>query len=115
MDIEATWDKPIRSVPLIISFSFLDWTIVLSYDDDLEQIVRIMQSPAKKTLHNGCFDDLVNRNVYIEMENYFFDTLYGHHLGYAELAHTLALVQSLYSPKPYHKHMKDDMEEMWEK
>lgn len=115
VDIESTKDRPIRAVPIIVSFSLLDRTLCASFEDDLWFIDMALKSPAQKVYHAGCFDNLVKINVGLKIVNYFMDTLYAHHLPWAELPHSLWFVQSLYTTKPYHKHMKDEFEEVWDK
>lgn len=116
VDIETTFEKKTEyCVPLIIAIAHPDWVLCASFDDDLEFIVEALQSKAKKTFHNGVFDVFVLNNVFIKVNNYAFDTLYAHHLLYSELPHKLKFVQSLYTFLPFHKDMKDDLEEIWDK
>lgn len=115
VDIESTKDQPIRAIPIIVSFSLLDRTLCASFEDDLTFIQMALQSPAEKVYHAGCFDTLVKMNVGLKIGNYFMDTLYSHHLMYAELPHSLWFVQSLYTTLAYHKHLKDEFEDIWDK
>lgn len=117
VDIESTKEKetPLRAIPLIIAFSLLDRTLCASFEDDLDFIDVVLRSPTPKTLHGGIFDMTVLRNVGLRVVNWTMDTLYAHHLEYAELPHDLGFVQSLYTPLAFHKHMKDKFEEQWGK
>lgn len=115
VDIESTRDHPLKAIPLIVSFSLLDRTLCASFDEDLWFIELALKSPAQKVYHAGCFDVSVKMNIGLKIVNYFMDTLYAHHLSWAELPHALWFVQSLYTTKPYHKHMKSEFEEMWDK
>lgn len=116
LDIETSWSKIREAVPLIIAFSFEDVTLCAEFKDEgLDWIAQALASPAPKITHNGIFDIAVLRNVGFEVENWAFDTLYAHHLMYAELPHSLGFVQSLYTDLPFHKHLRDELEEGWDK
>ena len=116
LDIETTYSKVRDAVPLLIGFSFEDTTLCAEFtDENLDWIAQALASPAPKITHNGIFDIAVLRNVGFEIKNWAFDTLYSHHLMFAELPHNLGFVQSLYTSLPYHKHMKDSLEEDWDK
>ena len=114
VDIETSMEeKPEFCIPNIISFSFDDEVLVASFEDDLEFIVEMLKSPVRKTFHNGAiFDIYVLEGYGFTVNNYFFDTQYGHHTAYSELPHKLWFVQSLYTFVPYHKDLATESDFM---
>lgn len=115
VDIETTRDKPLDVVPLLIGFSFMDWSLCVEFEDEhLEFIIKALESPTPKIFQNGLFDDMVLRNIGIETKNWTVDTFGQHHLLYSELPHNLGFIGSLCTTLEYHKGMKDDLED-WDK
>lgn len=119
VDIETTKARVQEAIPLIISFAFLDPDEVLTvdYDLDLEFIEAMLSSPCKKIPHNGVFDVGVNANVGLPFDNWWWDSMYLHHLIYGELSQKLGFVQSMHTVLPYHKDEAKgvELEETWEK
>lgn len=115
VDIETTHARIREAVPFIISFAFEDVAYCFEYEKDLEVIAEALKSPVKKVFQNGIFDVSINTNIGLEVKNWEFDTLYAHHLLYAELPHDLGFILSLYTDGSYHKHMRDNFEEGLEK
>jgi len=118
VDIETTYVDTWRSAQLrTIAFAFPDLAIAVAADTDenLMFIIEALESPARKVFHNGIFDVSVLEETGFEVVNWFADDQYMHHLGYAELPHSLAFVQSIYNNMPYHKDMRDEIAEEYEK
>jgi len=118
-DLETTRAQPGEAVPIIVSFASTSQpspVLCFSFDERLESIVEVLESPAPKICHNAIFDVAVLKSIGIETANYTFDTLYAHHLLYAELSHRLGFVQSIYTVTSEHKSMlKDEMLESLDK
>ncbi len=117
IDIETSKEKKADDcVPSIISFALEDFVVTASFEEDVEFIYLALKSKAMKSLQNGAiFDVYVLEGIGFEFTNYYFDNMYGHHLLYAELLHRLEFIQSLYTYLPFHKDMKDDFEDEWNK
>jgi len=116
LDIETPKDNRLELLsPIICALSFHDLTICASFEDDLEFLVDACKTKCKKVYQGGIFDLGVKKNCGIPVFNYFFDTLYAHHLLYAELKHDLGFIQSLYTDFPFHKDMKDEFSDAWGK
>ncbi len=116
VDIETTRARPIDAVPLIISFTLPDyWTVTVSFEEDLDFIADALASPTPKVPHGGIFDVIVLRNCGFRVNAYDYDTLYMHHLLYAELPHNLGFVASVHTMLPAWKGMRKEVEEVWEK
>lgn len=115
VDIETTRANPSEAVPLTIAFALFGETLCADFETDIPFIYKALISPAQKVFHNGLFDVMVLENADFTVTNWTFDTLYAHHLLYAELPHSLGFVQSIYTNLPFHKHMRDELEEVWEK
>lgn len=117
VDIETTWEERVEHViPQIISFAFDDEVIVVSFEEDLEFVFTALKTPCRKVMQNGViFDEYVLSSLGFEINGFNFDLMYAHHLMYAELKHDLGFIQSLYSFLPYHKDMRSEFEEIWEK
>lgn len=110
VDIETMFDKRVKphvkeAAPLIISFGFKDWGIVLDFNIHLKAIMTSLSSPMSKVFQGGIFDVTILNNCLIEVRNWKYDTLYLHHLILSELPHSMAFLQSVYTPMPYHKDM----------
>lgn len=115
LDIETTWDRVLQAVPLTVAFSLPEITLCVEFEEELEWIKEALESPTPKIFHNGVFDASVLENVGYEVKEWNWDTLYMHHLLYAELPHSLGFVQSLHSWMPFHKDMKNDLAEAFDK
>lgn len=114
VDIETTHDKKNPwKVPLLCGFSFHDWGLCVGFEEDweIDFLLKALASPTPKVFHNGVFDIKWLEEVGLKVNNYAFDTLYMHHGSYAELPHSLAFVQSLYTWMPYHKDLVSWVEE----
>ena len=118
-DIETNRGHPSQIIPIIISFALTyqpSPVICFDFEGHLTEIVSILGNNIPKITHNGIFDVHVMENVGIPVKNWLFDTMYSHHLLYAELPHKLGFVQSVYTNSEYHKDMlKDEMIEVWDK
>ena len=55
-------------------------------------------------MHNAVFDIGVLTRAGLHVPTWE-DTMLLHHTCYAELPHSLAFIQSIYTPLPYHKHL----------
>lgn len=114
VDIETTHDKKNPwKVPLLCGFSFDDWGVCASFEEDweIEFLLSAFASPMPKAFHNGIFDVKWLREIGFTVNNYLYDTQYMHHGSYAELPHSLAFVQSLYTWMPYHKDLVNWVED----
>lgn len=69
-----------------------------------EAIDRILRSPVKKVFHNGGVFDIpmLEINDYAVV-NYYWDTMVGQHVMWAELPKSLDYLCSVYSRQPYYK------------
>lgn len=105
VDIETTYAIPDKAVPQIIAFALEDSVVVADFNRDLDFVANALISPTPKVFQNGLFDIRVLNGVGLRVEAWDFDTMYAHHLLYAELPHSLAFLQRMYTTTPYHKDM----------
>jgi DNA polymerase-1 len=68
-------------------------------------IKELLASPTKKVLQNGNFDITFLKFKGFDVKNFYFDTLYAHHLLQVELPKSLAYLTSVYTDQPYFKDM----------
>ena len=128
IDIEGTKDRPHLAIPTLIGFTAFELvegkavnrvTIQAEFESvlDLSFIWDVLVSSIAKVLQNGMYDYMVLTNVGFEVVNWAYDTLYAHHLLYAELPHNLAFIQSIDTFAPYHKDLShdEDFEADWDK
>lgn len=67
----------------------------------------LLKSPIRKVAQNGNFDITVLEQCGFPVRNYYFDTMYAHHLLHVELPRSLGFLTSLYTLRPYFKSMVD--------
>lgn len=104
------------TIPTIISFAFWDLAVVVGFDNDPELmwIADALESPCRKTFHNGAIFDVVRvlGQIGLRVNNYHVDTMYMHHTIYCELRQSLAFVQSIHTYLAFHKDLADQEEEL---
>lgn len=82
------------------------WGVVFRYDEPWKrELVReLLESPAKKIFQNGTFDcSFLRLKENINVQNYYFDTMFFSKLVYPEFKAGLDFLASFYTLEPYYK------------